>query len=36
VASVPVPTVVALLWPTVQAMSEIGGSGTIDEINEQV
>ena len=31
-----VPTVVELLWPTLQSVKEIGGSGTIDEINERV
>lgn len=31
-----VPTVVDLLWPTLQAVKEIGGSGTIDEVDERV
>ncbi len=31
-----VPTVVELLWPTLQAVKEIGGSGTLDEIDERV
>jgi restriction system protein len=31
-----VPTVVSLLWPTLQAVIELGGSGTLDEINERV
>jgi restriction system protein len=35
-ATTRVPTVVALLWPTLQAVREIGGSGTIDEIAERV
>lgn len=30
------PTVAGLLWPTLQAVIEIGGSGTLDEVNEQV
>jgi restriction system protein len=32
----PIPTHVDLLWPTLQAVKEIGGSGTIDEINDRV
>lgn len=35
-ASVAIPTHVDLLWPTLEAVREIGGSGTIDEINERV
>lgn len=31
-----VPTVVGLLWPTLQAVREVGGSGTLDEIDERV
>lgn len=31
-----VPTVAALLWPTLQAVREIGGSGTLDEVNDRV
>lgn len=30
------PTVVELLWPTLRAVREIGHSGTIEEIDEQV
>jgi restriction system protein len=33
---VAVPTHVDLLWPTLQGVRELGGSGTIDEINERV
>jgi restriction system protein len=36
VADVAIPTVISLLWPTLQAVNEIGGSGTIDEINDRV
>jgi restriction system protein len=34
--AIAIPTHVDLLWPTLQAVREIGGSGTIDEINDQV
>ena len=36
VTEVSIPSHVELLWPTLQAVREIGGSGTIDEINERV
>lgn len=36
VSEVVVPTHADLLWPTLQGVKEIGGSGTIDEINEHV
>lgn len=31
-----VPNIPSLLWPTLLAMQDIGGSGTIDEINDRV
>lgn len=31
-----VPNIPALLWPTLRAIRDIGGSGTIDEINDRV
>jgi restriction system protein len=36
VSTASVPTHVELLWPTLQAVKEVGGSGTIDEINDRV
>jgi restriction system protein len=31
-----VPNIPALLWPTLRAIRDIGGAGTIDEINDRV
>jgi len=31
-----VPRYEGLMWPTVQALTALGGSGSIDEINEKV
>jgi restriction system protein len=31
-----IPNIPALLWPTLRAVRDIGGSGTIDEINDRV
>jgi restriction system protein len=36
VSEIAIPTHVHLLWPTLEAVREIGGSGTIDEINARV
>jgi restriction system protein len=35
-ASVEVPTVTQLYWPTLQALEALGGSGTVTEIEEKV